>query len=302
MGRNLLLGNGINMHLDVKGMQLDKIANRFFESLIISSDFFELMFHVKFTSELCNEFRSKTSKLGIESLAFKVYEYLENRISPIYDNDRLRILDAIICCAMTAIFYENDVQLGNHWNHANLPDFSRYQHIYTLNYYEFWDEEGRCEYLHGKYIMEDWKHDGKPVMHYSDERYVGYPGYKEIVEKMACKYNMQKLNTAMLIFSPEFHSKLEMAYLGGYPSNKLKPAADIFPMEVPKLYKELDSVNEIEIFGMSPYGDDDLIKKINRMDKVTVYVYNLKNSHEADVWKKKLTCDYKLKDSSDIFF
>ena len=35
MGRNLLLGNGINMHLDVKGMQLDKIANRFFESLII---------------------------------------------------------------------------------------------------------------------------------------------------------------------------------------------------------------------------------------------------------------------------
>ncbi len=47
MGRNLLLGNGINMHLDIEGMQMDKIANRFFESLMASSDFFELMFIIK---------------------------------------------------------------------------------------------------------------------------------------------------------------------------------------------------------------------------------------------------------------
>ena len=83
MERNLLLGNGINAHLGVIGMGVAEIAERFTNALIQYNDFFDLMFGVRFTKELCNALYAKVNDLGIESLASVIYEYIMN-ISGIY--------------------------------------------------------------------------------------------------------------------------------------------------------------------------------------------------------------------------
>ena len=41
----------------------------------------------------------------------------------------------------------------------------------------------------------------------------------------------------------------------------------------------------IDIFGMSPYGDKSLIERISNIQKITIYVYNSKKE-EIDEWKK----------------
>lgn len=300
MERNLLLGNGINAHLGINGLNMIDIANRFADSLIKSSDFFDLMFGVRFTQEVCKELYSKTNKRGIESLAAVVYDYLASRIKRICINDRMRILDSIICCAITSIFYDGNRKLGNDYKIHNLPDFSKFRNIYTLNYAEFWDRTERSVYLHGKYNIASVRVNGKEVLHYSLERNRGYKGYNELVKKLEERFNMCELYTRDIIFSPEFYKKAEMAAMGSYPSEHLYPANDLFLHELKPLYVELEGIKDIEVFGMSPYGDEDIIKKLNGMDKVIVYVYNYKQNEEVQVWDKVLTCYHEIKDSMDI--
>ena len=52
MGKSLLLGNGINMHLSVEKFTLNEIANRFAESLKNSSTIFELLFGVSISENM----------------------------------------------------------------------------------------------------------------------------------------------------------------------------------------------------------------------------------------------------------
>jgi hypothetical protein len=71
--KNLLLGNGINMHLGVTNMSVTDIAARFKKCLIISSPFYELLFGIAFTEKICNDIFQASEKLGIESLAISPF-------------------------------------------------------------------------------------------------------------------------------------------------------------------------------------------------------------------------------------
>lgn len=298
MKRNILLGNGINIHLGVMGVREVDIAERFRKILIASSDFFELLFKVKITSEITRELWKRTEKRGIESLTSVVYDYVYNRRGEMDDNETIRLLDAIICCAITAIFYDGKNRLGSEYNADLLPDFSKYDNVYTLNYAECWDRQDICIYLHGQYKMG---FSGKmPVLHYSQERFNGCKGYAEVVDKLRLLYEMRVLYTRDIVFSPEFYRKEAMMAIGAYPSENLYPADDFSLFKSRKLYEELDNVHEIEVFGMSPYGDADLIRKLNQMEKVTVYVYGMETSRETLDWDNVLTCSHMFRDSMDI--
>jgi hypothetical protein len=57
-----------------------------------------------------------------------------------------------------------------------------------------------------------------------------------------------------------------------------------------KLYNELKEVSTIDIFGVSPYGEDDLFNILNEMDRITVFIYQLSsNSEEKKSWNNKLS-------------
>lgn len=83
----------------------------------------------------------------------------------------------------------------------------KYDKIFALNYVEYWDKENRCIYLHGHYESDKVMCNHKLVLHYSCERYVGYDGYRELVQELSKKYNMCELYTRPIIFSPEFYKK-----------------------------------------------------------------------------------------------
>lgn len=85
-----------------------------------------------------------------------------------------------------------------------------------------------------------------------------------------------------------------------YPSERLFPANDLFLHSAPELHKELKGVQKIEIFGMSPYGDDCLLEKINDINFVTVYVYDKDNNSEVAEWERILKCSHIVKDSLEI--
>lgn len=120
--------------------------------------------------------------------------------------------------------------------------------------------------------------------------------------------DIEKSNTIIefspnsVIFAPEGIQKKKLICVSGVsPSDNLYPADDLFLYRGKNLYTELDSVDEIDIFGMSPYGDDDIIDIINSKDMVKVYIYNKENNRETDDWIKKLHCPYELLDSMEIY-
>ena len=57
----------------------------------------------------------------------------------------------------------------------------------------------------------------------------------------------------------------------------------------------------LEIYGLSPYGDIDLIDKLNKMEMVTVYVYDKDNNEEADKWNRSLKCRHVIKDTLELY-
>lgn len=301
MQRNLLLGNGINMHLGVKGMSVSEIASRFKKNLVISSPFYELLFSVTFTDEICDKLFTTDDKLGIELLAEKVHSYvIETTPKSITINLRMRLLDAIICTALSAIFYDGAKRLGMVYDEFKLPKMESFDKIFTLNYMEFWDDAHRCIHLHGQYDNSLFHENGKTFILYSEERYRGFENYDKVVAKLKDTYNLQPFYTWNIVFSPEFSKKNEMITLGQYPSDKLYPANDLFLRERKQLYQELDGIKEIEIFGMSPYGDESLLEKMNNMEHVTVYVYNKEHNHETLEWETILKCPHTIKDSLEI--
>lgn len=104
-----------------------------------------------------------------------------------------------------------------------------------------------------------------------------------------------------IIFAPEGIKKNNLVCVTGIlPSNKLYPADDLFLYRSKQLYTELDQVNELDIFGMSPYGDESIIDKINSKNKVRVFIYKKDENEETKVWKKKLTCKYELLNSTEM--
>lgn len=290
-----------------------------------------MIFKVRFTDEICKEIFSKSSNDGIETLAKGVYDFVKNERA-LTSNDEIRLLSTITCCGVTAIFYDKDKVLGKDYDKKRIPDFSKYKNIFSLNYAESWDKGGKCKYLyrrcdpsaeeenskeilacdeeslHQKCDFLTVEENGKEILIYDVERYVGYKGYREVVRKLKPNFNMIGLNTWYVIFSPEFHkmeegfrhNKSQLINEQSFPAEDRGPADDIFPSDPKKLYDELEEVHQIEVFGMSPYGDDELIEKLNHMDFVTVYIYNFKENNETRVWDKVLTCPHRLIDSNEI--
>lgn len=301
MERNLLLGNGINMHLNVSDMAMSDIAFRFKKILMISSLFYELLFNVALTENICEDLFANNKRLGIESLAEIIHSYIiKNTPQKMTLNLRMRLIDAIICTAMTAIFFNENRKIGQEYDALKLPNMDTFHRIFTLNYKEFWDSGCKCIYLHGKYNNELVEENDKPVILYSEERYRGFKNYDDVVRQLSNAYNLIPLYTRDIVFSPEFSKKSEMIKMGQYPSENLFPADDLFLHSSVKLYEELEDISTIEIFGMSPYGDDCLLEIINDMNFVTVYVYDKNNNPETEEWENILRCPHIIKDSLEI--
>lgn len=57
--------------------------------------------------------------------------------------------------------------------------------------------------------------------------------------------------------------------------------------EYKRIYHDLDNLNEITIYGISPKGDKLLIDKVANIPVVVIFIYDMiNNMDEVNIWKR----------------
>lgn len=292
MRTNLLLGNGINLDFGISELYAEAIFHRFQNILIKTSSIYEYLFDKGFSKQICNlifaDCINNTEKLGIESLARKVYDYLKDP-DQWSDIDERVLIDFITVSSINAIFYNGDKAIDitpyrNGENKVKISTIESYENIYSLNYVEFWDATNKCSFLHGKYIFSELSPIGKDIILFKS--YNDLSGtYNNVIKQLANKYEMYKYNPNV-VFTPLL-DKQDSLYVGHVPGKSFFPGPNTFPAKVQKLYVELNDVESLDIFGMSPFGDDRLIQKLAAIPNLRIYVYNMDNK-QVDKWNDLL--------------
>lgn len=131
---------------------------------------------------------------------------------------------------------------------------------------------------------------------------MGLKEYAIAVEEMKKSNHVIEFKPNDIIFAPEGIEKKRLVCTAGvFPSDKLYPADDLFFYRKKELYTELDKVDELDVFGMSPYGDESIIDAINSKRSVKIYIHNKAGNKETYDWDKKLSCPHELLDSMEIY-
>jgi len=301
MARGLLLGNGINACIGIEDLSVKDIGKRFLYNVEGYSPIIENLFGVKINGAFREYIDDKYMVCGIETLAGLLYEYIKSNVNIKWtDNDEYRIQDVISCVCLSSIFYRKDGKIKGVYDKTKMPPIDRYDYIFTLNYVEFWDMEKRSTYLHGKVDFSKLD-DIKNAVLVSKDR-IGLKEYAIAVEDMKKLSSVIEFKPNDIIFAPAGIEKKKLICVTGiFPSDRLYPANDLFLYRGKELYTELDKVDELDVFGMSPYGDESIIDKINEKKRVRVYIYDKIGNKETNDWKKRLNCSYDLLDSVEIY-
>jgi len=261
----LLIGNGINLCGTTNDFSSEAIAHRFGEVIQkrISNHNDKDFAHF---DGINKELEFEGYKNNIEMLAYEVYEFVCTKYEK-YEkkdldiNDERKFISRIKNMAINAILFSDSKFIEKEIPEELVRKICSYENVLTLNYFEYWDKKSICKHLHGK---------------------IRRPFYSELTPA----------ETEELIFSPAFNNitKTAVINMGCYPSDRLVPSDDLYPKEAKELYKELDNIQRIEVWGISPYGDDELIEKLNIIEKVKIFVHNYKsNQEERSEWEKKIS-------------
>lgn len=296
----LLLGNGINNRLKIDGLSENEIKGRFANNLSLYSPIFDALFSVKVSTVEAEKIVDTAKNKNIEGLAGSLYMHIKKqKVDSWSDNDEMRLQDTIACLCILSIFYNEVGVIPSKPKLSELPHMEQYDKIFTLNYVELWDVNSSCVHLHGKVDMAKLKNVKRPFI-YSTARY-HLPEYKNAIEEMSADHNAVEFDPFHVVLAPESISKDRLICIHGlFPRNKWYPAKDLFSVSGRKLYEELDGVKKLDLFGVSPYGEEALIDIINKMDFVRVFVYNLEASDETKKWDELLKCPHVLIDSTEI--
>ncbi len=284
---SILIGNGINIANGNAYLNAENVKKRFLEVLKNKYKLFEKCLGVKELSydNIINEILKDNSNVCIEQLSGKLFDYFYKLIlkdNKFCWNDCYRLIELIGVISIESLFIVDNKFKAPIITEMYANKIKKYNNIFTLNYVENWDKENRCIYLHGninKYLSE---YNNQEIisnilantlnLNSNDKRYI-------------------KLNLKDVIFIPDNKIVDKYCYVGeGLFCNKcgleVYPANDLFPDNGKgDIYKCLNDIKNIDIFGMSPYGDKSLIERISNIQKITIYVYNSKKE-EIDEWKK----------------
>lgn len=300
MVKGLLLGNGMNARLNINNLSVACIGERFGANISVYSGIIQNVFGIQIKETFLIELDNVSKMTGIETLAGILYRYIrESKKGNWSDNDEYRLQDVITCICITSIFYLENGKINASYDSTLLPQMREYDYIYTLNYYEFWDQENKCIHLHGKVDLPKLSNE-KNGMLISKDR-LRLKAYAEAIESIRKTKNIIEFSPNEVVFAPEGVEKNKLVCVAGvFPSNKLFLSEDLLGYKSKELYTELHNVDELDVFGMSPYGDKSIIDEINKLERVRVYIHNMDKNNETKVWREKLTCQYELLDSKDM--
>ena len=300
MAKGLLIGNGINARLGIKDLYTEYIFQRFIENVSTYSIIAQKLFNVQIADDFIKYLPKQCNNLGIETLADELYKYIKsNQKQSGTENDEDRLQDFITCIGITSIFYTKEGKIDSDYDQAMLPSMSQYDYICTLNYAEFWDTDHKCIYLHGKIDLPKFPNKKDAIL-VSTAR-LPHESYAQAVDSIKKTNSVVEIDLSDIIFSPKGVNKNKLNCVAGiFPSQNLYPGQDLFTYGSKELYTELRKVDELDVFGMSPYGDAGIIDEINSKNKVRVFVYKKNENAETRIWESKLTCNHEILDSTDM--
>lgn len=316
---NLLIGNGINMAFDKVAYSTDAIKKRLLDVLENTKVLYQALFSIDNAEEMLNDVRKLRSGMNIEQLADDLYrliwDYCMAKGVRQSVNLRKRINAAIKISSLTAIFIDCD--------HLILPAIpaekaallKRFNHVYSLNYFEFWNPTpDYCTYMHGairQNVMNDLLAVGVPSIFYDEPRYKSSSSdpscpeaaaFHRAIDDLKMKFNLYPLRDLAILFSPSMQDKVKL--VGNYPSNDNYPCWDNFPSSTPKPYVDLEHIDKLCVFGVSPYGDDRLIDALRNIVDLQIFVHDKSSSRgeaEMDNWRKLLSREPVFRDSSEFW-
>ena len=127
MGKCILLGNGINLHLGIKELESDKIKDRFLNLLRLEKGVFLSVFPHQWDFDTCYRSIKESNVYGIEVLSRYLYSSIKNaNISEWSENDEDRLQDLVSCIALNAIFFNDSTM------HKIYEDEGSYDFIYQI--------------------------------------------------------------------------------------------------------------------------------------------------------------------------
>ena len=274
----LLIGNGINLCGITNDFSSKDIAHRFGEVIQkrISDHTDKDFEYFKYFNGINKKLTFEEYKHNIETLSEVVYEFVCTRYKK-YErkdlsiNTEMKFISLIKNMAINALFLRDSKFIEKEIPEELVSKISLYEKVLTLNYFEYWDKDRICIHLHGN---------------------IGGPFDSELTNA----------ETDEIIFSPVFKNmtKTDVINMGCYHSDRLYPADVLCPKKPKKLYKNLDNIQKIEVFGVSPYGDKELINKLNMIDEIKIFVHNMSNNKETSEWKNKVS-SAEIVDGSDFY-
>lgn len=289
MSKNLLLGNGINMHFGIDDLGTYNIYKRFLDVIERGQTLYKALFDVSIDLETLNRRISYSSDYGIESIAQILYKYIiENAKKPLLPLENNRLVEAIKTSAINAIFYKGNSRINIAKMEEDTVKYIRtYEKIFSLNYCEVWDMDRKCIHLHGRYDICEMVEGSKPILLYDKYRYGRIDSYTLALNKLKHKNSAILFDGKDIVFSPLLDKQKVLNDRVVFPSDKCFPAKDLDVYQPVKLYEELNNLESLDIFGMSPYGDERLIQKISQIPQVTIFVHQMEEKQVSE-WNRRL--------------
>lgn len=302
---NLLLGNGINLINDNNKFSANSISKRVKLSIELAIEYFSMTVNTFYLDELkdCIDFDNYDK--NIEQLFFDIYKevIIKERFDyfiPLYERRLIEFIDTIKRVLINSIFIESGNFIEIKIPKKIVDKIYTFKNIYTMNYFEYWDKENKAVYLHGKLKYQEYNRNDFTI---DQLKYENDVDYNEAVDKDLGYHMFFPIeNTDDLIMAPSTRF-IDKQKLKDIDRSYKKLGPFLFKninLNKTKLYEELENIEEISIFGLSPFGDDILMNKLNKIPKIKIYVYNLKNNFkEVNKWKIELP-HAKLIDSSEF--
>ena len=310
--RSLIVGNGINL---IKNNEFDAkaVAKRFkyFLKVMTPALYAALTPEIIINSDVEDLWSESKCALNesVEVLAQHVYNTIKDKYFGFHNKNKIegwinteQRLVKILTSIGTSAIYINNGRIKK----ADVPDeiirkVRKYDKVFSLNYCEKWDYKNQCIYLTGRIGEYNCEGSNKPFIFYDKDVVCGSGKYKIAIEELNGEFETIGLPKDILFLpASEDIDKNDFFGPGLYPSDELIAADDLYPKDDEDIYSLLDGISDVSLFGISPIGDKGIIKKLDNIDKVTIFVYKLRaNTKERDEWSRLIPSAI-LKDSNEF--
>jgi hypothetical protein len=290
----ILIGNGINLTSENNDILSNVNINRRIMDLakfaMTSFSYLDNPIFIKRRTEMIDLMESN---LSIEELfEYWIDNTVKENLNGFFDTDYdLRLISTINTFKrlfVNAIFTIN----GDFIEHS-IPDdisskLSRYDSVFTTNYYEYWQDSKEVIYLHGKIEYVNYEH--KPVNGIDNFHNIDYISNQEDQNTLNLYFPIKNIGDIIMLPLKSKYNKNIMYLLS--KAEKAKYDGDrIEEIKKDNIYSELSSLESLDIYGFSPYGDELIMKSLKKIKRLRVYVYELESPNgriEAQKWQSYL--------------